>query len=60
MFFHNLSGYDSHLFIRNLGKTEGNIKCIPNNEERYTSFSKDIVVDWFTDKTGKNGKLSMS
>ena len=27
--FHNLSGYDSHLFIKNLG---GNIDCIPNNE----------------------------
>ena len=29
--FHNLSGYDSHLFVNNLGKSEGNIKCIPNN-----------------------------
>ena len=45
IFFHNLSGYDSHLFINNLGKTQGNIKCIPNNEEKYISFSKDIVVD---------------
>ena len=33
--FHNLSGYDSHLFIKNLGFTEGNIDCIPNNEEKY-------------------------
>ena len=33
--FHNLSGYDSHLFIKNLGVTEGNINCIPNNEEKY-------------------------
>ena len=31
--FHNLSGYDSHLFIKNLGFTAGNIDCIPNNEE---------------------------
>ena len=30
---HNLSGYDSHLFIKNLGFTAGNIDCIPNNEE---------------------------
>ena len=36
--FHNLSGYDSHLFVKNLGKSEGNIKCIPNNEEKYISF----------------------
>ena len=37
--FHNLSGYDSHLFIKNLGFSEGNINCIPNNEEKYISFS---------------------
>ena len=48
--FHNLSGYDSHLFIKNLGKTEGKINCIPNNEERYISFSKDIKVFNYTDK----------
>ena len=42
--FHNLSGYDSHLFVKNLGKTEGNIKCIPNNEEKYISFTKEIYV----------------
>ena len=50
IFFHNLSGYDSHLFIKNLGKTQGNIKCIPNNEERYILFSKDIKVYRYTDK----------
>ena len=48
--FHNLSGYDSHLFIKNLGKTEGKIKCIPNNEERYITFSKVIRTYNYTDK----------
>ena len=48
--FHNLSGYDSHLFVKKLGKTEGNIKCIPNNEEKYISFSKQIVVGYYTDQ----------
>ena len=38
--FHNLSGYDSHLFIKNLGFSNGDIDCIPNNEEKYISFSK--------------------
>ena len=40
--FHNLSGYDSHLFIKNLSFSEGNIDCIPNNEEKYISFTKRI------------------
>ena len=44
MIFHNLSGYDSHLFIKNLGSSKGNIDCIPNNEEKYISFSKKIWV----------------
>ena len=36
--FHNLSGYDSHLFIKQLGKSKGNINCIPNNEEKIYKF----------------------
>ena len=43
--FHNLSGYDSHLFIKNLGFSEGNIDCIPNNEENCISFTKKIQVE---------------
>ena len=43
--FHNLSGYDSHLFIKQLGKSHGSIKCIPNNEEKYISFSKSLLID---------------
>ena len=56
--FHNLSGYDSHLFIKNLGVSEGNINCIPNNEEKYISFSKDVVVGSYKDKkTGKEKQI---
>ena len=51
--FHNLSGYDAHLFVKNLGRTEGNIKCIPNNEEKYISFSKEIVVGEYKNKKGE-------
>ena len=50
MVFHNLSGYDSHLSIKNLGFSEGNIDCIPNNEERYISFTKRIQVGSYTKK----------
>ena len=55
VFFHNLSGYDSHLFIKKLGtpnKNE-NIKCIPTNEEKYISFTKTIVTGKYTNKKGE-------
>ena len=52
--FHNLSGYDSHLFIKNLGYTDGNIDCIPNNEEKYISFTKNTVTGSYTIKEGKD------
>ena len=50
VFFHKLIGYDSHLFVKNLGKSEGDISCIPNNEEKYINFSKKIQVGSYTDK----------
>ena len=56
--FHNLSGYDSHLFIKNLGFTDGTIDCIPNNEEKYISFTKNTVVGSYTDKKGKNKPIN--
>ena len=56
VFFHNLSGYDSHLFIKKIGcsinKNE-NIKCIATNEEKYISFTKTIVTGQYTNKKGK-------
>ena len=55
VFFHNLSGYDSHLFIKKLGTPEEkeNIDCIPNNEEKYISFSKTIVSRQYENKKGE-------
>ena len=53
VFFHNLTGYDSHLFIKNLGVTEGDIDCIPNNEENYISFSKIIKTGEYKNKNGE-------
>ena len=56
VFFHNLAGYDSHLFIKKLGTTgiKGeNIDCIPNNEEKYISFSKTIRTGQYINKKGE-------
>src|SRR6218665_604596 len=56
--FRNLSGYDSHLFVKKLRGSPGEkIKCNPNNEEKYISFSRDVVVDRFINKEGKESIL---
>ena len=43
--FHNLRGYDSHLIMQEIGKFKMNINVIPNNMEKYISFSlgKNLV-----------------
>ena len=48
--FHGLKNYDSHLFINELGKTDGEISCIAKTEETYISFSKNIIVNTFYSK----------
>ena len=55
VFFHNLSGYDSHLFIKKIGSSnkKENIKCIPNNEEKYLTFTKTIITGQYTNKKGE-------
>ena len=50
---HNLSGYDYHIFIKTLGNGEGDISCIPNNEENYISLAKQVIVDKFVNKEGR-------
>ena len=52
--FHNLQGYDAHLFIKQLGKLDGDLTCIPSTEEKYISFSKSIKVgEYYCLKLGK-------
>ena len=43
------------MFIKN---PEERLECIPNNEEKYISFSKEIVLCHITDEEGemKTGK----
>ena len=37
--FHNLRGYDSHLLMQVMSRVKGKVSCIPNNTEKYISFS---------------------
>ena len=63
-YIHNLKNYDGHFIIKALTKygyqsDEMNIvNAIPNNEERYISFSKKIKVDTYQNrKTKKETQL---
>ena len=57
--FHNLEGYDSHLFVRSLGLTEGDIRCIPKTDEKYISFSKNIIMESVVGRNGKEKNLCL-
>ena len=52
--FHNLQGYDAHLFIKQLAGIKGKLECIPSTEEKCISFSKKIKVDDY--KSRKSGE----
>ena len=51
--FHNLSGYDSHLFIRELGAHTSDMEVIAKNKEDYISFSNKVPVEKYIDKKGE-------
>ena len=51
--FHNLSGYDAHLFIRELGGHASDMEVIAKNKEDYISFSIKVPVDSYIDKNGE-------
>ena len=59
--FHNLSGYDTHLFIKEMAKhstARKNIEVIAKNKENYISFSVQVLVDSYINKEG-NERLKM-
>ena len=57
--FHNLQGYDAHLFIKQLSGLKGELNCIPSTEEKHISFSKKIKVDEYKSKrTGEMVSLN--
>ena len=39
VFFHNLKGYDSHFLIQEIGKFDMKMSFLPNNTEKFISFS---------------------
>ena len=51
--FHNLAGYDAHLFIRELAKYTTDIGVIAKSIEDYISFSIKVEVDKYVDKNGE-------
>ena len=51
--FHNLSGYDTHLFIRELGADTADMEVIAKNKEDYISFSIKVLVKKYIDKNGE-------
>ena len=50
--FHNLSGYDVHLFIKELGKNSRDMEVIAKSKEDYISFSVEVAVDKYVNKEG--------
>jgi len=42
-FLHNLSKYDAHFIVTELGYDKESIMVIPNSEENYISFSKCLI-----------------
>ena len=45
VFFHNLTEYDCHLFVKRLPDSPGDVDCILRNEEKYVTFNKRVLVD---------------
>ena len=54
--FYNLSGYDAHMFIRELASSSPNgakMGVIAKNKEDYITFSISVEVDKYIDKDGE-------
>ena len=51
--FHNLSGYDTYPFIRELGGHTSDMEVIAKNKEDYISFSIKVPVEKYMDKNGE-------
>ena len=62
---HNLKGYDSHFIVPALNKygyintDEELLSAIPNNEEKYISFSKKVKVGSYNKKNKETGEIEV-
>ena len=56
---HNLTGYDAHLFIRELAKHITGMGVIAKSKEDYISFSINVEVDKYIDKNGNERTKEM-
>lgn len=45
VFLHNLSNYDSHFIVHGLNFEDGDIEIIPENKEKYISFTKVLHIN---------------
>lgn len=56
--FHNVGGYDTHLFIKELGKKfkKGDIRVIAENKENYITFFNTKINVKLAGMTNKDGK----
>ena len=59
MVFHNLAGYDAHLFIRELAKYTTGVGVIAKNTEDYISFSIKVEGNKYIDKGGNEHMKEM-
>lgn len=59
IFFHNLSNYDCHMFVKDMALKEEDVEVIAQSKEKYISFSKKIVVGDYVDSKGKLRRVSM-
>ena len=57
--FHNFTGYDAHLFIRELAKYTTGMDIIAKNTEDYISFSIKVEVDKYVNKEGNKRMKEM-
>ncbi|KAH9642907.1 hypothetical protein HF086_003506 [Spodoptera exigua] len=45
IFLHNLSHYDAHFIVHALNFDDNKVEVIPQNKERYISFSKQLTIN---------------